>query len=43
MCLLFLCIFNYNHSCMYSRQNKIEEAFDLLKKAVNKGIKDWDF
>ena len=28
---------------MYSKQIKIEEALDWLKKAIDKGFKDWEF
>jgi tetratricopeptide (TPR) repeat protein len=32
----------YNIACVYARQGKIEESVDWLKKAVEKGFKDWD-
>jgi tetratricopeptide (TPR) repeat protein len=33
----------YNVACIYAKQNKIEEAVDWLKKAVNRGFKDWEY
>ena len=32
----------YNISCLYARQNKIEESIDWLKKAIEMGYKDWN-
>ena len=31
----------YNLACIYSKQNRIEEAVRYLQEAVNRGFKDW--
>jgi tetratricopeptide (TPR) repeat protein len=32
----------YNIACIYARQNKIEESIDWLKKAIERGFKNWN-
>jgi tetratricopeptide (TPR) repeat protein len=31
----------YNIACIYAKQNRIEESIDWLKKAIEKGYKNW--
>jgi tetratricopeptide (TPR) repeat protein len=33
----------YNTACLYARKREIEESITWLKRAVNKGFKDWDY
>ena len=33
----------YNIACLHAKQDRIEESLDWLKKAVQRGFKDWTF
>jgi len=35
-------IFYYNIACLYSKQNKVEEAVSWLKRAIIHGYANWD-
>jgi tetratricopeptide (TPR) repeat protein len=33
----------YNIACIYSLQNKTEESVDWLKRAIDRGFRDWEY